>query len=114
LGNIIEGKYKDEGGRMKACIERRRNDESGSVGTSFGLFKVKCAHKHINGDKVHLLARPLPAEREPNIISGIVTDVIFQQDRFKVTFDNGLYVYLDEAPKTGQKISVKVKVECLA
>ena len=47
-------------------------------------------------------------------ISGVVSDVIFQQDRFKVTLDNGLYVYLQEAPKVGQKIEVQVKVECLA
>ncbi len=63
-----------------------------------------------------LLARPLPADakREANIIQGSVTDVIFQQDRFKVTLNNGLYVYLQDAPKVGEKIEVRVKVECLA
>ena len=49
-----------------------------------------------------------------NRIRGVVTDVIFQQDKYKVTFDNALYVYLKEAPKISQKISVRVKVECLA
>ena len=62
---------------------------------------------------VHLLARPLSSEKEPNVMQGIVTDVIFQQDRFKVTLDNGLYVYLQEAPRMGKKIEVRVKVECL-
>jgi hypothetical protein len=75
---------------------------------------VECPHKHSKGDKVHLLARPLPAENEANVISGVVNDVIFQQDRFKVTLENGLYIYLREAPQVGQKISVRVKVECLA
>lgn len=88
--------------------------EQNKFQTEHGVFTVNCAHKHSKGDKVHLLARPLPAEDEANFISGLVTDVIFQQDRFKVTFDNGLYAYLDEAPKNGQKISVPVKVECLA
>ena len=88
--------------------------EQNKFQTEHGVFTVRCTHKHSKGDKVHLLARPLAAEDEANFISGLVVDVIFQQDRFKVTFDNGLYVYLDEAPKNGQKISVPVKVECLA
>ena len=88
--------------------------EQNKFQTEHGIFTVPCTHKHSKGDKVHLLARPLAAEDEANVISGLVVDVIFQQDRFKVTFDNGLYVYLDEAPKNGQKISAPVKVECLA
>jgi len=75
---------------------------------------VRCAHKHSKGDKVHLLARPLPAEEDANVVSGVVADAIFQQDRFKVILDNGIFVYLEDAPKVGQKISVPVKVECLA
>jgi len=85
--------------------------------TEHGTFTLQCAHKHSRGDKVHLLVRrPLAAnaQRETNILSGIVADVIFQQDRFKVTLENGMFIYLDEAPEIGQKISVRVKVECLA
>ena len=84
--------------------------------TKQGVFVVECAHKHSKGDKVYLLARPLPAGTnvEANVLSGVVTDVIFQQDRFKVVLENGLYVYLQEAPQVGQKISVRIKVECLA
>ena len=82
--------------------------------SGFGVFVVRCDHKHSKGDNVHLLVRPLSAGNEPNIIQGMVTDVIFQQDRFKVTLDNGLYVYLPQAPKVGEKIEVRVKVECLA
>jgi len=54
------------------------------------------------------------AAEESNIIQGIVRDVIFQQDRYKVTLDDGLYVYLPTAPKVGEKIDARVKVECLA
>jgi ABC-type Fe3+/spermidine/putrescine transport system ATPase subunit len=87
--------------------------------TEHGIFTVKCNHKHSKGDKVKLLSRAerradaSPA-RSRSAVSGVVVDVIFQQDCYKVTLDNGLYVYLDEAPKIGQKISVQVKVECLA
>ena len=82
--------------------------------TEHGTFTVKCDHEHSKGDKVHLLARPLSVKNEANVIMGTAIDVIFQQDRYKVTLDNGLYVYLDEAPNVGKKVSVKVKVECLA
>ena len=81
--------------------------------TKHGIFTVKCEHKHSKGDRVKLLARPLSVKGETNAISGVVTDVIFQHNRYKATFDNGLYVYLDESPTIGQKISVQVKVECL-
>jgi hypothetical protein len=86
------------------------------VESGFGVFAVRCAHKHQRGENVHLLARPLAADakQEPNSIQGVITDVIFQQDRFKVTLDNGLYVYLSQMSSVGEKISVRAKVECLA
>src|SRR5439155_9602481 len=81
--------------------------------TAYGIFTAECTHKHSKGDKVHLLARPLSADADANVVSGVVTDVIFQHDCFKVILDNGIYVYLEAAPKVGQKISAQVKVECL-
>jgi surface protein len=100
LGNIFEGVYIDKS----------------KVDTRFGILTVHCEHKHTRGDRVHLLTRPLPADakRTPSVIEGVVTDVIFQQDRFKVTLDNGLYVYLPVAPRVGEDIEVQVEVECLA
>lgn len=103
LGNLIEGKIIEKIGVREWKVESRFSD-----------FTIHCEHKHLEGDSVNLLARPLLALKESNIIQGIVTDVIFQQDRFKVTLDNGLYVYLPQAPKVGEKIEVRVKVECLA
>ena len=82
--------------------------------TEHGIFVVECPHKHSNRENVRLLARPFVATGEANAIRGVVSDVLFQQDRFKVTFDNGLYVYLNEAPKIGSPLSVPVKIECLA
>jgi ABC-type Fe3+/spermidine/putrescine transport system ATPase subunit len=100
LGNVMAG---------------RVTSENGEVGTPFGVFTVSCARGLRSGDTVHLLARPLPADEEveSNIIQGIVSDVIFQQDRFKVTLDNGFYLYLQAPAKVGEEIQVPVKVECL-
>ncbi len=103
LGNVFEGKIMEKIGSREWKVESR-----------FGIFTVPCEHKHVKGDNVHLLARPLSAAKEPNVIQGVVTDVIFQQDRFRVTLDNGLYVYLPDAAKVGEKIEARVKVECLA
>jgi ABC-type Fe3+/spermidine/putrescine transport system ATPase subunit len=109
LGNVIEG-----------AVRGKRNGEW-KVESAFGVFAVSCRHRHQKGEKVHLLARPLPAGNDrvssaldANLIRGVVADVIFQQDRFKVTFDNGLYVYLEGTPKVGERIEARVKVECLA
>ena len=109
LGNVIKGTVIG-------------NDK---VQTTFGDFINDCTHKHQRGDEVHLLVRPLSAEKAPvategnsrnetNLLQGIVKDVMFQHDRFKVTLDNDLYIHLSEAPRVGQQISVRVKVECLA
>jgi spermidine/putrescine transport system ATP-binding protein len=102
LGNVLDGEVVEE-------------VQSGAwkIESEIGKLLAECNHKHRRGDKVKLLARPLSVKDESNVISGVVTDMIFQQTRYKVTFDNGLYVYLDEAPKAGEKISVPVKVECL-
>mgnify|MGYP000058818458 CR=1 FL=1 len=98
LGNVIEGEVVSGKWKLK---------------TKHGLLTVKCSHKHSKGQKVYLLARPLEVRDEANALRGVVSDVVFQQDKYKVTLDNGLYIYLKDAPKVGKKISVRVKVECL-
>jgi len=97
LGNIIDGEVI---GRNKFQTEP-------------GIFTVKCNHKHSKGDKVHLLARPFLVKNGANTLLGVVTDTIFQQDRYNVSLDNGLYILLDDSPKIGKKVSIQVKVECL-
>ncbi len=103
LGKVIMGEVRSE-----------KIDGKWKVESGFGVFIVHCEHEHKKGAKVHLLVRPLSVDEGLNIIRGIVTDAIFQQDRFKVTLDNGLYVYLPNAQKVGEKIEVRVRVECLA
>jgi ABC-type Fe3+/spermidine/putrescine transport system ATPase subunit len=103
LGNILQGEIKRKGGDGQWKVESGRGD-----------FTVVCEHQHQEGEKVHLLARPLPAESGPNTVEGIVSDVIFQQDRFKVTLDSGIYIYLQRPLAVGERLNVPVKVECLA
>lgn len=98
LGNLIEGEVVS--GKWK-------------VKTQYGSFTVKCKHNHSRGEKIRLLARPLEVRDEANALRGVVSDVVFQQDKYKVTLDNGLYIYLKDAPKVGREIAVRVKVECL-
>jgi ABC-type Fe3+/spermidine/putrescine transport system ATPase subunit len=95
-GNVIQG--------LKA--------EGGQVETQLGAFNVKCGHAHRAGEQVHLLVRPGEV-RDGNAFEGVVTDVIFQPDRFKVALDNGLFVYLSEAPRIGSRMGVRLAVECL-
>ncbi|HMB23987.1 MAG TPA: ABC transporter ATP-binding protein [Anaerolineales bacterium] len=103
LGNVIQGKVR---GKTKG--------NGWEIESDFGMFTVECGHEHQKGEEINLLARPLPLEQDENVIAGIVSDVIFQQNRFKVTLNNGLYVFLPEAPKVGEKIELPVKVQCLA
>jgi ABC-type Fe3+/spermidine/putrescine transport system ATPase subunit len=102
LGNVIEGDVKSE-----------KIDEKWKVESVAGEFTVRCDHKHQKGDRVHLLVRPVPDDEGSNIVRGTIADSIFQQDRFKVTLNNGLYFYLSGAPGVGERIGVRVKVECL-
>lgn len=119
LGNILDGKIK---GRTK---------EGWKVESDYGVLYLDCGHKHRVGEKIHLLARPFDyrAARSPKgerneptgersrsavlTVIGVVSDVIFQQDRFKVAFDNGIYVFMEDAPKAGEKAEVQIRVECL-
>ena len=103
LGNVIEGEVGEKTKAGELIVESR-----------FGVFTVQCEHKHPAGEKVHLLVRPQAVHEGSNTVQVIVTDVIFQQDRFKVTLENGLYLYLPDAPEAGERIEVQVKVECLA
>ncbi|HEX2995407.1 MAG TPA: ABC transporter ATP-binding protein, partial [Anaerolineales bacterium] len=103
LGNVIQGK-----------VREKKKEGSWEVESDFGMFSVTCGHEHQKGEEINLLARPLPVEQDGNVIAGIVSDVIFQQDRFKVTLDNGLYVFLPEAPEVREKIEVRVRIQCLA
>jgi ABC-type Fe3+/spermidine/putrescine transport system ATPase subunit len=106
-GNILDGRIRADGG----------------VETAAGIFAMTCKHAHHAGDKVSLLVRPTGVQLvtgagagRPGLLSGVVADVIFHQERFKVVLANHLYFYLPEAPRIGQQITLQlspVGLQCL-
>jgi spermidine/putrescine transport system ATP-binding protein len=107
VGNVLEGVKRPDG----------------RVDTPAGIFSVDCRHNHSAGDKVSLLLRPQGVQKalranpsppfEVNMLSGVVTDVVFHQDRFKIILANRLYFYLPEAPKLGDEIHLQVTASAL-
>ena len=87
-------------------------DEAGQVSTQYGSLQIPSACGKRKGDTVQLLVRPGKTD-DGVIIQGQVADIVFQQDRFRVTLEGGLFVYLDAAPRIGQEVAVTVRVECL-
>ena len=110
MGNIVEGRMKNVEGRMK------------NVETSFGSFNIECGHDHSAGEKISLLIKQSGEGEE---IKLTVEDVLFDRDQFQVKTGSaalsggaiskgGLVIHMKNAPKIGETIHVRVKVECLA
>ena len=108
VGNILEGSVRADGG----------------VETGVGIFSLACGHAHHAGDKVSLLLRPGGVRKvtggsagKPDLLTGVVEDAIFYQDRYKIVLANHLYFYLPEAPEIGQAITLQVtpaELQCLS
>jgi ABC-type Fe3+/spermidine/putrescine transport system ATPase subunit len=109
LGNVLEGVARLQVGKARpACAGAAGTGELGEglqVETPVGVFELDCGHPHQAGEKVCLLLRPAGVRfaAEGNL-RGVVADVLFHQDGFKVTLANGLYFYLPEAPQVGKEI----------
>jgi spermidine/putrescine transport system ATP-binding protein len=105
IGNVIEGVVKSSLGTIH-------------VETSAGEFEMLCGHPHKVGEKVNLLVRPQGVKRTvKGNLRGMVTDAVFLQDRFKVTLESGLYIYLPDAPRIGEEIGLVISaadVQCLS
>jgi spermidine/putrescine transport system ATP-binding protein len=99
VGNVVEG-------RMQKTEGRRWNVE-----TSFGLFNIECEHKYSVGDKVSLLVKQSGEGEE---IQLTVEDVLFDRNQFQVKTKSGIIIHMKDAPKVGEIIRVRLKVECLA
>jgi len=104
LGNVLEGAYV--------------SGEPPRLRTRAGEFALACSHSHRDGDQLEGLLRPLI--RDPEVdrgggeVSGTVTDVVFRQDYFRVTLDNGMFFHLERAPRPGEHVALKLQpVECL-
>ena len=135
VGNIIEGvvtsmnKVKTEYGIFTLNCKHKH-----SVGEKISLLLQQSPLLNMSLRGGHLLfptkqspvTRRLPRQRtraprsDISMDEGIdeiklkVQDVLFNRDQFEVKARNGLVIHLKEAPKIGQIIRVRVKVECLA
>ena len=96
LGTIVTGKM----------------TENGTIETVLGTFAASCKQRKGLGE-VQLLIRPQETTSDVNLLRGVVKDVIFQQDHYKVTLENGVLLNLTQSPKVGEEVQIPVKVECL-
>ena len=108
-GNVLEGTVLSNSGRME-------------VKTPAGVFEMDCEHSpggraHQAGDKVNLLVSRHAARPDAEgMIGGIVVDVVFRQEGFRVSLDNGLDFYLPEAPRIGEVLTLAIPgegIKCL-
>jgi spermidine/putrescine transport system ATP-binding protein len=106
MGNVLEGVVIEAGVGIKR------------VKVKGGELALVCQHIHRAGEKASLLVRPSPVKVAVNgNLGGVVTDVVFQQDGFRVRLDNGLYFHLPEAARLGEEIRLEVPaaaIQCLA
>jgi len=104
IGNVLDGSVRKRGGTW-------------GVETAAGWFQAECGSQRQEGDPVQLLVRPQGARMTgTGSIKDRVTDVVFQQDGFKVTLANGLHFYLPEGPQSGEEICLEIAptaVQCL-
>jgi ABC-type Fe3+/spermidine/putrescine transport system ATPase subunit len=91
LGNVVQGQVGTDG-----------------IETPCGLIKLKTGLQ--TGQNVTLLLRPQAEQVDDDATwSGVVTDVIYRGQEFRVEFENGWYFHVANAPKIGQQVSLKVK-----
>ncbi|MFH1524727.1 MAG: ABC transporter ATP-binding protein [Chloroflexota bacterium] len=113
VGNVIDGVITLSGGMCR-------------VKTSVGVFEVGYKHPHKEGDKIDFLVCSTGVRKVTsgnpvnspgtNLLRGVVTDVVFHRDRFKVTLEDGLYFYLPDAVKVGEEVRLEIPrsaIRCL-
>jgi ABC-type Fe3+/spermidine/putrescine transport system ATPase subunit len=90
LGNVVEGRGTDSG-----------------VETPFGrvIFQNICAE----GEAVTLLLRPrAEVTATGETLTGVVTDVVFREQAFRIELRGGLYFYVSTPCKIGETVKLKV------
>jgi ABC-type Fe3+/spermidine/putrescine transport system ATPase subunit len=127
-GSVWAAQFLDAGNVVEGTI--LSDAHPFQVQTSVGIFELECqisriserrelspftlfgGHDHSVGEKIYLLLsrRGVTCSTEGSI-NGIVVDVIFRQDGYKVTLTNGLDFYLPDAPRVGEHISLSIPKE---
>ncbi len=94
IGNVIDGEVVAEN----------------KVKTAFGVFSLDCK-KQVR-EKLQLLITT--GEGKGEEIQLTVEDILFKQDQFQVKARGGITIYMKEAPRVGDVITVQVQVKCLS
>jgi spermidine/putrescine transport system ATP-binding protein len=114
-GTVWAAQFLDAGNVIAGTVVS--NASPYQVETSAGTLRLDCGHDHSLGDKVNLLVvRSGVRQSADGEVGGTVVDVLFRQDGYKITLDNGLTFYLEAAPKMGEAIRLEVsasRVQCL-
>lgn len=107
VGNILFGV--STASQDKSCATT-------TIKTALGEFPLSCSHCHGEGERVAAILRPSAVEEHPGgEIRSRVTDVLFQREHFRVSLENGLYVFLPRAPRIGETVALRLKrpLQCL-
>jgi spermidine/putrescine transport system ATP-binding protein len=111
-GSAWAAQFLDAGNLMQGVML-----SSGLVKTGLGPVPLKCNHHHRVGDPIRLLVSRRDVQRVAKSgFTGVVTDVTFFQDAYKVNLDDGTDFYLPEAPQVGERIFLEIQpsgVKCL-
>jgi spermidine/putrescine transport system ATP-binding protein len=85
--------------------------------TSMGVLELSCDHQHQEGKTINvLISNRQVLEKADGELSGVAKEVIFQQDGFKVTLENGFDFLLPRAPQPGEVLRLHLlnsPVQCL-
>jgi ABC-type Fe3+/spermidine/putrescine transport system ATPase subunit len=111
IGNIVEATVVE-----KLASENQVNRYR--VRTAAGDIRLTCPHAHPMDARVEILLRPTGINiAQDGNLAGVVADVVFQRDRFKVIMVDKLYFFSAVAPEIGQQIRLQVPasaVQCLS
>ncbi len=112
LGNVVRGKIV---GRLKVEEPALSLSKGWKVDSPVGILEITCGHLHHLGDEITLLLRPRAEVVDSGeMLSGVVTDVVFREQAFRVELAGGLYFYVSVPCKIGQVVKLKIlQVECL-
>jgi ABC-type Fe3+/spermidine/putrescine transport system ATPase subunit len=105
-GNMVQGEVVSHGDKM-------------TIQTPVGMLEMICPGSHRAGDKVRLLLRsvstgsPAAGGRNRLSLTAGVEEVLFQRDQFRVGLAGGLFIYLNDPPRVGERLTALFDVECL-
>ena len=99
LGNVINAKIV---GRLKV--------------EGLGVLNIPGMDRRSVGESVTLLLRPRAELVDAGeTLSGVVTDVVFRDQAFRIELEGGLYFYVPTPCTIGQTVKLKIlQVECLS